>query len=130
MSHAGPRTVLVVEDDVDVRESLVEVLADRGYILLAAANGKEALEMLRGGGTKPGLILLDIMMPVMDGQQFRAAQLEDPELAAIPVIVLSAHAKVADLMRQMGVCGFLRKPVELKHLLAAVDESLRKEATA
>src|SRR5690242_7123757 len=103
MSQAQSRTLLVVEDDADVREALIEVLADHGYFALAAANGREALEILRAEGPRPSVILLDIMMPVMDGQQFRAAQLEDPELAAIPVIVLSAHAKVADLMKQMGV---------------------------
>src|SRR4051794_1739513 len=123
MSADNRPTVLVVEDDVDVREALVEALGDHGYVLQAAGNGREALELLRGGASRPCLILLDLMMPQMDGRQFRVAQLEDPELSTIPVIVLSAHANVADLTRQMGVRGYLKKPVELEALLSTIHDA-------
>jgi CheY-like chemotaxis protein len=120
MTAGDPRTVLIVEDDVDVRDALMETLTDCGYVPVAAANGREALDLLRARTSQPSLILLDIMMPVMDGRQFRAAQLEDPELAAIPVVVLSAHANAADLARQMGACGYLKKPVELGTLISTL----------
>src|SRR5205823_13422880 len=84
-----PRGVLIVDDDPALRESLSEVLEDAEYSPLVAANGQEALAFLRQG-YKPCVILLDLMMPIMDGWQFRAAQLADPDLGPIPVVVLSA----------------------------------------
>ena len=115
------RRVLVVEDDRDIRDSILEVLEDNAYEPLTASNGKEALERLRDPGRRPCVILLDIMMPVMDGWSFRAAQTEDSELKTIPVVVLTAHASAAQTARQMHAAGFLRKPVELDALLAAIE---------
>src|SRR5205085_12014163 len=85
------RRVLVVEDDHDVREALVEALEASDYHPMAAANGSEALQRLRSGSEPPCVILLDVMMPVMDGREFREEQRRDPALAEIPVVVLSAH---------------------------------------
>ncbi len=113
------RVILIVEDDRDVRESIVEVLQDSSYHVLDASNGKEALERLRGG-ERPCLILLDAMMPVMNGWEFRAEQQQDQELSAIPVVVLSAHASAEETARTMGVAGYLKKPVRLERLLATV----------
>jgi CheY-like chemotaxis protein len=119
--------VMIVEDDVDVRESIAEVLEDNEYQSLGAANGKEAIEQLRAGLQKPCVILLDIMMPVMDGWQFRALQREDPELGSIPVVVLTAHA---DLQQadEMAAAACLKKPVRLDTLLATVQRFCRKPA--
>lgn len=115
------RYVMVVDDDADIREVIVEVLADGAYRALASENGKEALLALRSRTERPCVILLDIMMPVMDGWQFRSAQRADPEIGAIPVVVLSAHADVQQAAAVMGAAGFLRKPVDLDALLAAVE---------
>ncbi|MGZ3449810.1 MAG: response regulator [Polyangiales bacterium] len=116
---AKPR-VLVVEDDLDVRLSLAEVLADNDYEPILVSNGREALNHLRTQREKPRLILLDVMMPVMDGSTFRAEQLSDPELRSIPVVVLSAHADVEAAAKAMSVTHFMRKPVDLDDLIATL----------
>ena len=115
------RYVMVVDDDADIREVIVEVLADGAYRALGSENGREALLALRSRPEKPCVILLDIMMPVMDGWQFRSAQKADPEFGAIPVVVLSAHTDVQQAAAVMGAAGFLTKPVDLDALLAAVE---------
>jgi DNA-binding response OmpR family regulator len=107
-------TVLVVEDEEDIRDTVAEALLDEGYDVVRACDGAEALEKLRA--CRPGLVLLDLMMPRMDGWAFRAAQREDPAVSRIPVIVLSAEGKVTGL----DAAGFLRKPFELDELLTAV----------
>ncbi len=110
------RKVLVVEDDVTIRETLVEVLADEGYEAVGASNGVEALARLEEPGTRPCLIVLDLMMPVMDGAGFREEQLRRPDLAEIPVVVLSAQRDPGG--GRLGVEHVLRKPVRLADLLA------------
>jgi CheY-like chemotaxis protein len=112
--------VLVVEDDAGVRESISEVLQDGGYSPLLASNGREALDRLHASPSKPCIILLDIMMPVMDGREFRLEQESDPELADIPVVVLSAHANVEETARTMHAASALRKPVELDALMSVI----------
>ena len=116
------RTVLIVEDDADTRLALAEVLRDVNYRPLHAANGSAALEELRAATTAPCVILLDVMMPIMDGKQFRAELQKDPALSEIPVVVLSAHADLDSAAQQMQAAGFLRKPVELSALLATVEQ--------
>jgi two-component system, OmpR family, response regulator CpxR len=111
---------MLVEDDADVREAILEVLEDNGYDLVPACNGRDALERLHAATPKPCLILLDMMMPIMDGWAFRAAQQRDPELRSIPVVVLTAHASAAETAHEMQAAGFLHKPVRLETLLATV----------
>ncbi len=115
-----PTRVLIVEDDDDIRETLLEVLSDNGFEPSCAANGAEALTFLRDASDKPHVILLDMMMPVLDGWGFRSAQLADPTLRSIPVIVLTAHASIEETAAALGVTGFLRKPVRLDPLLDAI----------
>jgi CheY-like chemotaxis protein len=110
------KSIMIVEDDYDVRDALVQVLEYEGYRVASAANGQEAIDRLRDG-LSPGLILLDLMMPVMDGRQFRARQMEDPSLAAIPVIIISADGRVDQKAAAMGVAAFLKKPIEVDSLL-------------
>jgi CheY-like chemotaxis protein len=112
-------TVLLVEDDTDIREAVGEVLADHGYQVVTAGHGAAALEQLRDG-SRPDVILLDIMMPVMDGATFRAAQKADPALAAIPVVVMTALASAKDAPEWGDVAAFPTKPIKLDALLAAV----------
>jgi CheY-like chemotaxis protein len=117
--NKAPR-VLLVEDDEDLRETLCEVLEDRGYRPTRASNGEEALKLLRANGAKPSVILLDLMMPVMNGWQFLGERENDPALRRIPVIVLTAHG--AELLTDQKVDGVLRKPVSLDALLSALEQ--------
>ena len=119
---ACARTVLIVEDDADTRGAIVEVLTDGNYRALQAANGADALHELRVAAPQPCVILLDMMMPVMDGTEFRTLQRVDEALREIPVVVLSAHADATDLAQQMHAAGFLRKPVDLVTLLRTVEQ--------
>ena len=115
------RTVMVVEDDADVREAISEVLADCQYTALHAANGAEALQRLRSAEVRPCLILLDVMMPTMDGWQFRAEQKSDPSVSDIPVVVLSAHANGSEAAEKMDAVAYLAKPVSLESLVSLVE---------
>lgn len=118
----GRSYILVVEDDVAIREALEAVLEDEGYAVASAAHGREALTLLRTGVEPPAVILLDLMMPVMNGWEFRAAQRSDSDLARIPVIVLSADRDVAAKAAALQVSGYLAKPVNLDVLLDMVRE--------
>jgi CheY-like chemotaxis protein len=118
----GCAGILVVEDDTDILHAVVQVLEDEGYAVRAAENGRVALAALREPGVPPPcVILLDLMMPVMDGWAFRAEQLRDPALAAIPVIVLTADGNAAEKATLLNGAGALRKPVELLTLLEAIQ---------
>ena len=98
------------------------VLRALGYDVATAANGQEALDQLRSGPGLPSLILLDLMMPVMDGWQFRDEQKQDPALSAIPVVVVSADGRVDEKASALGAAAYLRKPVEIEDLLATVQQ--------
>jgi two-component system, chemotaxis family, chemotaxis protein CheY len=116
------RTVLIVEDDADIRGAIAEVLTDGNYRALEASNGADALDELRAAAPHPCVILLDVMMPVMDGKEFRSVQRDDEALREIPVVVLSAHADATVLAEQMEAAGFLKKPVDLVTLLQTVEQ--------
>lgn len=115
-----PFNILLVEDDVDVREALVEALSDRGYTVDTAGDGLLALQALRGG-KRPGVILLDLMMPRMDGVEFRTAQRADPTLADLPVVLLSADARMEEKARAMKVHDTIRKPIDLEQLYRVIE---------
>jgi CheY-like chemotaxis protein len=117
------KCVLVVDDEADVRESIADALSGRGWDVLEAGNGAEALEVLHETTTPPDVILLDIMMPVMDGWEFRTVQLHDPGLHDIPVVVFSAHELIRAAALDLGVTAFVRKPVRLDTLEAALDRA-------
>lgn len=111
--------VLVVDDDTDLRETMCDVLEADGHATRSARNGAEALALLR---REPGidLVMLDLMMPVMNGWEFREAQLADIELSRIPVVVMTA---AADLARSpIAAAQILPKPVTTKALLAAIAQ--------
>ncbi len=117
---SAPRTsILIVDDDADIREALVDVLTDQGYPACAVPNGAEALAALQAG-LKPCLILLDLMMPVMDGVTFRQHQLSDPDLKELPVLVISAGNDLSTHAAALGAVESLRKPLDLDKLLEAV----------
>jgi len=96
------------------------LLESQGYAVVGAADGREALALLRGGGFRPGLIILDLTMPVMDGWEFRAAQLDDAELASIPVMVFSAHHAARQAAGTLGAVTALAKPLDVDELLRVV----------
>jgi CheY-like chemotaxis protein len=121
--------VLIVEDDEDLREMMAQLLTLEGFQAATVANGKEALDYLHERD-KPEVILLDLMMPVMDGWEFRRKQQADPSLAGVPVIVLSAldPARAA----RVDAEAFLKKPLDFDRLLDLVrcycDDSPRGES--
>lgn len=117
---SGQRGVLVVDDDPDVREGMLAILEACGYPAVGAANGYDGLQILKAG-ERPGLIVLDLMMPVMDGWQFRTAQVQQDDLAAIPTLVCSARSDAEPRARSMGAIAYLRKPIDFDRLLDIVE---------
>jgi CheY-like chemotaxis protein len=117
MTSQRPRRILIVDDDANAREALRELLEARGYIVVALGDGADALEHLRTSA-RPNLIVLDLLMPGMDGWDFRHRQREDPALAGIPVIALSGAGKLIDV----DVC--LRKPVDIGELLLTIERTI------
>lgn len=115
----GSPTVLIVEDDVDTREMLAKFLQFEGYSVELASNGRQALDRLTGG-IDASVILLDLMMPIMDGREFRRRQTEDARLKAIPTIVVSAAGR--DRMAQIPADAYLSKPVDMDELLSRVSQ--------
>jgi len=112
------KTVLVVEDDPDIRDIVQDLLESEGYDVIPASHGKQALEFLWGvkKTAKPDLVILDMMMPLVDGRQVLEAMQADPELASIPVLVISAVVRE----KPAGAAAFLRKPVSLEKLFETV----------
>jgi CheY-like chemotaxis protein len=128
MTESSICQVLIVEDDPPMRVLLADLLTEAGYIVATMANGATALDSLRHAPTPPQLILLDLMMPVMDGWHFRTLQCADPDLAAIPTIVLSAHveSRAAETrfkhVRGMSADAYLPKPIDAEQLLTLVAQ--------
>lgn len=117
-----PVPIMIVEDDEAIRETLAAVLEDEGYLVQRAANGREALQQLRAGAELPCVILLDLMMPIMSGWDFRVEQRRDPLLADIPVIVLSADHEVRARAAEIEAQSYLAKPMDLTALIDAVRQ--------
>jgi CheY-like chemotaxis protein len=117
--NAPAKNILIVEDDALTREALTCMLEEDGYQVQSAANGRDALDRLRRSGA-PDLILLDLMMPVMNGWDFIRAQMKDPALAAIPVVVCSGTSDCKQQAAALGAAGYLKKPIEFDTLLQAV----------
>jgi CheY-like chemotaxis protein len=114
--------ILVVDDDPDILEALSEILEAEGFEIRRARNGKEALERLEPD--PPQLILLDLMMPVMDGWEFAQRLRQRGTLSNIPIIVLSADRNVGSKAQDIGAVGYLAKPFELNELLEMVHRAL------
>jgi CheY-like chemotaxis protein len=112
--------VLVVEDDADARVAIADILEDAGYDVLSAANGREGLARLSADGVRCDLILLDLLMPVMNGWDFRRRQRETPEIAGIPVLLMSAGAHLTLVRNELQAAGSMTKPVDELDLLELV----------
>ncbi len=119
--EAAIADVLVVDDEPDLRATTVRILADAGYSVVACSNGREALNYLASCGDRmPAVIVLDLMMPIMDGWQFCAEQRMDPRLTDIPVVVVSAVLDTAAAPPATRANAYLEKPIDPTELLEAV----------
>jgi CheY-like chemotaxis protein len=119
------RTVLIIDDDRDVRETLEDVLVSRGFTVMSAVHGQDAIRLLRDGAKRPDVILLDMLMPVMDGKTFRAEQQKLGELAQIPVIVVTAYVLPEAGELAPPPAAFLSKPFELEVLFQTLEDVMR-----
>ena len=115
---ADPKTIVLVEDDDGIRETMGALLGDEGFHVVEASNGEQGLAALRAA-KDPCLVLLDLWMPVMNGWQMLEAMRDDPALARVPGVVISA---AGDLQPPEGASAFLRKPIRLETLLANVEQ--------
>jgi CheY-like chemotaxis protein len=116
------KSILVVEDDPDIRDTIADILSDEGYTVLSAKHGAEGLDCLRTASQLPSIIILDLMMPVMDGIGFREEQRKNPDWADIPVLILSADRSSRDKAEAMQARGYLQKPFDIDQLLSLLRE--------
>ncbi len=121
-SDKGSRSILVVDDDTDIREGLSALLESEGFAVSEARNGQEGLELIKE--LSPALILLDLMMPVMNGWEFGRQLRSRPEWADIPVIVLSAAGNVRGKASEFGALAYLPKPFDVEELLRLIRRAL------
>jgi two-component system chemotaxis response regulator CheY len=119
-SVAARRTVLVVDDDPDALDVISTILEDAGYEVVCAANGREALKRLADREGRCDLILLDLLMPVMNGWDFRRRQRETPAFADIPVFLMSAGAHLAVVRDELQAAGCVAKPIDEAEILDLV----------
>ncbi len=129
LAHAPKRTtdttsleILVVDDDVVFRRELIDALSTEGYGVVEAGDGRQALNYLRTHRL-PSLVLLDLMMPIMDGWEFAATIRSEPELAAIPIVVMSGLEKPEVNAALLGAKGYLKKPLSLSQLIDVVSKA-------
>jgi two-component system chemotaxis response regulator CheY len=112
------KLVLIVDDDALTRQALASLLDGAGYLVACAANGREGLDLMRS--VEPRLVILDLNMPVMSGRCFRSQQLADPDLAGVPVFLISGEPGLAGAAAELGAVGHLSKPFDLAELAGAV----------
>jgi CheY-like chemotaxis protein len=122
-------TILIVDDDAGIRQLLQLFLEHKGYTAQSVANGLEALNHLQLDQPLPRLILLDLMMPIMDGASFRQAQQSDPRIAAIPVVVLSAAENIEAQAPLLTANAYVPKPIEFDSLLQIVEQYCQQSRT-
>jgi CheY-like chemotaxis protein len=118
--------ILVVDDEEPLRNTLTEALELEGYAVRSASNGAEACELVRH--FRPSAIVLDLMMPVMNGWEFLEHCRRDTDCSATPVLVISAHSKLPQEAANLGVKACIAKPFDLDVLLGAVDRIVRTAA--
>jgi CheY-like chemotaxis protein len=118
--------ILLVEDDLDISEAIKSILEEEKFDVVCKFNGKEALEYLTSTENIPALILLDVMMPFMNGDEFRKAQLLDPKIADIPTVIMSATDKYDDLMK-LNFKECLKKPLDLDTLIDVVKKLMNEK---
>jgi CheY-like chemotaxis protein len=117
--------VLLIDDDKDTRETVASILEDEGFKVATAVHGEQAFTQLREG-PPPRLILLDLVMPVMDGKLFLSRMLDIPRLASVPVVIISGSGNVDQAATSLKVAGALAKPIELDQLLGTVSRCISR----
>ena len=121
MTNAARKLVMIVEDDADTRDALRDIMATHGFETIEARNGREALAMLRDPAVaRPAVIILDLWMPEFDGWKFRDEQTRDPDLAEIPVVVVTASEGADRKAERLRPAAFIPKPVDVGELMQAV----------
>ena len=118
------KSILVVEDDDCIRDTMKEILESEGFDVHSSENGKKALEFLSEVPDLPGVILLDLMMPVMDGFQFCENKKSDLRLSSIPVVVMSADGHVSEKKTRTKAVAYFKKPVDIDDMINTVKEVL------
>ncbi|MEO8190612.1 MAG: response regulator [Acidobacteriota bacterium] len=125
MDDSAPRALrrklLLVEDDAELRESLCDLLRDAGFDVECAENGRVALTYLEGNSA-PCVVLLDLMMPVMNGWEFRDAQFRNEKISDIPVVILTADGRAEIKAETLRAAGYLRKPIQVDRLLEMLEQ--------
>jgi CheY-like chemotaxis protein len=116
-----PKTILIIDDDADFRKLLAHLLKREGYEIAEAVDGEKALDYLwYSGKPAPSLIILDLIMPVMDGWKFRGIQKSDPKISHVPVIVITSGQTAEQDISSVQVSAFLKKPIQIDFLLRTV----------
>jgi CheY-like chemotaxis protein len=118
--HPAHQGVLLVEDDEATRVAVTTILEDEGFRVASAEDGQAALNYLKSAPELPGVILLDLMMPGMDGPAFRKQQSADARIREIPVVIVSAAGDLARRASELGARDFLLKPIDLDSLIETV----------
>ena len=116
------KKILLVEDDQDIRETLIELLEGEGYNVIFAENGQAGLDKLNDGTSLPNLILLDLMMPIKDGFQFCAEKDANPKIAHLPVVVMSADGHIRENQKRVNASAYLKKPLDIYEIIAIVQK--------
>ena len=124
MARPSTRPILLVEDDLDSRAMLTTFLMAGGLGVVTASNGREAYDLARQHD--PSVILLDLMMPIMSGEEFRKAQLANADISRIPVVVLSAHHQAPHIAQRMKAAGCLMKPVDFDVLTSTLQRIMQR----
>ena len=123
----GGARILVVDDDTDIRETMAMVLAEEGHAVTTARDGHDALQQLQHDPL-PDVVVLDMMMPVMDGETFVSIVRGDPRLARLRIVVMSGHMEVRDKLRRLRVDAVIMKPPDVADLLRTVEAALPTRA--
>lgn len=116
------KKILLVEDDQDIRETLIELLEGEGYDVLFAENGQIGLDKLSETSSLPNLILLDLMMPVKDGFQFCAEKEANPKIAHLPVVIMSADGHIRENQQRVKATAYLKKPLDIYEIINVLEK--------
>jgi CheY-like chemotaxis protein len=122
LPNAAKTCILVVEDETDIRETLCDFFVEEGFSIAQAMNGKEALQLLNKSNIEPQVILLDLMMPVMNGKEFLAERKHNDKLKSIPVIIMSADNQTREKANALEIDFFIKKPIEIDALISMVKQ--------
>lgn len=119
--ESSVKVVMLVEDDDETREALATILEEASYRVISAANGADAWRLLQSHAGPCDIILLDLMMPVMNGWDFRRKQKDSADFSSIPVLLMSAGGNIASSCADLGTSDYIAKPVEVAELLDKIQ---------